>query len=119
MKKTEKFIVLRNKQTGDYIQNYKNNEGAFTFSAELTSEIQDAATNLIESIEVIENDDQNLKALAQGFGCEILVVEAEYTLKTLDGEEPKDLTEEIKKAKRKHFENLLRGLLAENDDQED
>lgn len=119
MKKTEKFIVLRNKQTGDYIQNYKNNEGAFTFLAELTSEIQDAATNLIESIEVNENDGQNLKALAQGLGCEILVVEAEYTLKTLDGEEPKDLTEEIKKAKRKHFENLLRGLLAENDDVED
>ena len=119
MKKTEKFIVLRNKNTGDYIQNYKNNEGAFTFSAQLTSEIQDAATNLIESLEVIENDGQDLKALAQGLGCEILVVEAEHTLKTLDEEEPKDLTEEIKKAKRKHFENFLRGLLADNDDEED
>ena len=115
MKKTEKFIVLRNKQTGDYIQNYKNNEGAFTFSAELTSEIQDAATNLIESIEIIENDSQNLKALAQGLGCEILVVEAEYTLKTLDGEEPKDLTEEIEKAKRKHLVNLLHGLFSDDD----
>lgn len=119
MKKTEKFIVLRDKNTGDYIQNYKNNEGAFTFSAQLTSEIQDAATNLIESLEVIENDGQNLKAFAQGLGCEILVVEAEYTLKTLDGEEPKDLTEEIENAKRKHFENLLRGLLGGNDDEED
>ena len=119
MKKTEKFIVLRNRNTGDYIQNYKNNEGAFTFSAQLTSEIQDAATNLIKSLEVSENDGQNLKALAQGLGCEILVVEAEYTLKTLDGEEPKDLTDEIKEAKRKHFENFLRGLLADNDDEED
>lgn len=119
MKKTEKFIVLRNRNTGDYIQNYKNNEGAFTFSAQLTSEIQDAATNLIDSLEVIENDGQNLKALAQGLGCEILVVEAEYTLKTLDGEEPKDLTDEIEKAKRKHFENLLRGLLGGNDNEED
>lgn len=118
MKKTEKFIVLRNRNTGDYIQNYKNNEGAFTFSAQLTSEIQDAATNLIESLEVIENDGQNLKALAQGLGCEILVVEAEYTLKTLDGEEPKDLTDEIEEAKRKHFENFLRGLLADNDEED-
>ena len=49
MKKTEKFIVLRDKQTGNYIQKYKNNEGAFTFSARLTSEIQDSATNLIDS----------------------------------------------------------------------
>ena len=119
MKKTEKFIVLRDKNTGDYIQNYKNNEGAFTFSARLTSEIQDAATNLIGSIEATENDGQNLKALAQGFGCEILVVEAEYTLKTLDGEEPKDLIDEIEKEKRKHFENLLRGLLGGNNDEED
>lgn len=118
MKKTEKFIVLRNRNTGDYIQNYKNNEGAFTFSAQLTEDIQDAATNLIDSLEVIKNDGQDLKALAQGLGCEILVVEAEYTLKTLDGEEPKDLTKEIEKAKRKHFENFLRGLLSDNDEED-
>lgn len=115
MKRTEKFIVLRDKNTGDYIQNYKNNEGAFTFSARLTSEIQDAATNLIDSLEVAENDGQSLKALAQGLGCEILVVKAEYTINTLDGEEPEDLTEKIEKAKRKHFENFLRGLLSDND----
>ena len=119
MKKTEKFIVLRDKNTGNYIQNYKNNEGAFTFSARLTSEIQDAATNLIDSLEVVENDGQDLKALAQGLRSEILVVEAEYTLKTLDGEEPKDLTKEIKEAKRKHFENFLRGLLADGEEEED
>lgn len=118
MKKTEKFIVLRDKSTGDYIQNYKNNEGAFTFSAHLTSDIQDAATNLIESLEIIENDGQDLKALAQGLGSEILVVEAEYTLKTLDGEEPKDLTKEIEEAKRKHFENFLHGLLSDNDEED-
>lgn len=115
MKRTEKFIVLRDKNTGDYIQNYKNNEGAFTFSARLTSEIQDAATNLIDSLEIAENDGQDLKALVQGLGSEILVVEAEYTIKTLDGEEPEDLTEKIEKAKRKHFENFLRGLLSDND----
>ena len=118
MKKTEKFIVLRDKNTGNYIQNYKNNEGAFTFSARLTSDIQDAATNLIDSLEIVGNDGQDLKALAQGLGSEILVVEAEYTLKTLDGEEPKDLTEEIEKAKRKHFENFLRGLLNDNDEED-
>lgn len=118
MKKTEKFIVLRDKNTGDYIQNYKNNEGAFTFSARLTSEIQDAATNLVDSIEVAENDGQSLKALAQGLGCEILVVEAEYTLKTLDGEEPEDLTEKIKEVKRKRFDNFLRGLLSDNDEED-
>lgn len=123
MKKTEKFIVLRNRNTGEYIQNYKNNEGAFTFSARLTEDIQDAATNLIDSLEVVENDGQDLKALAQGLGCEILVVEAEYTLKTLDGKEPENLIDMIEEAKRKHFENFLRGLLesglSDDDDEED
>lgn len=118
MKKTEKFIVLRDKSTGDYIQKYKNNEGAFTFSARLTSDIQYAATNLIDSLKIVENDGQDLKALAQGLGSEILVVEAEYTLKTLNGEEPEDLTEKIEKAKRKYFENLLRGLLSDNDEED-
>ena len=118
MKKTEKFIVLRNRNTGDYIQNYKNNEGAFTFSARLTKDIQDATTNLIDSLEVIENDGQDLKALAQGLGCEILVVEAEYTLKTLDGKEPENLIDKIEEAKRKHFENFLRGLLNDNDEED-
>lgn len=118
MKKTENFIVLRNRNTGNYIQNYKNNEGAFTFSAQLTENIQDAATNLIDSLEVIENDGQDLKSFAKGLGCEILVVEAEYTLKTLDGKEPEDLTEEIEKAKRKNFENFLRGILSNNDEED-
>ena len=99
MKKTENFIVLRDKNTGEYIQNYKNNEGAFTFSARLTSEIQDAATNLIDSLEVVGNAGQDLKALAQGLGSEILVVEAEYTLKMLDGSEPKELTKKEKSLK--------------------
>lgn len=108
MKKTETFIVLRNKKTGNYIQNYKNNEGAFTFSAQLTSVIQDAATNMIDSIETAENDGQSLKALAKGLGCEILVVEAEYTLKTLEGDEPEDLTELIEEAKKEVFKNFLK-----------
>lgn len=119
MKKTEKFIVLRDKNTGNYIQNYKNNEGAFTFSARLTSEIQDAATNLIDSLEVVENDGQDLKALAKGLGSEILVVEAEYTLKTRDGNEAKDLTKEIEEAKRKHLVNLLNSLFSNKDDEEE
>lgn len=118
MKKTETFVVLRDKNTGNYIQNYKNNEGAFTFSAQLTSLIQDAATNMINSIETAENDGQSLKALAKGLGCEILVVEAEYTLKTLEGDEPEDLTENIEEEKRKHLVNLLHGLFSDDDEEE-
>ena len=109
MKKTETFIVLRDKETGKYIESYRNNNNAFTFSANFTPILQDAATNDIKSLEIENN---NLEALAEVFGCEILIVEAEYTLKTLDGKEPEELTEDIENAKRKYIEGLLKGLLS-------
>lgn len=112
MKKTETFVVLRDKETGKYIESYRNNNSAFTFSANFTPILQDAATNDIKSLEIENN---NLEALAEAFGCEILIVEAEYTLKTLDGEEPEDLTENIEDAKRKYIKGLLKGLLDEED----
>ena len=112
MKKTETFVVLRDKETGKYIESYRNNNSAFTFSANFTLILQDAATNDIKSLEIENN---NLEALAEAFGCEILIVEAEYTLKTLDGEEPEDLTENIEDAKRKYIKGLLKGLLDEED----
>ena len=113
MKHTETFIVLRDKETGKYIESYRNNNCAFTFSANFTPILQDAATNDIRALEIENN---NLEALAEAFGCEILIVEAEYTLKTLEGNEPEDLTESIEDAKRKYIKGLLKGLL---DDAED
>lgn len=116
MKKTEKFIVIRSTETGQYLMKYKSNEGAFAYSATWTDDIQDAATNSLKSAQKQSN---KIQKVAEAFGGELLVVNATYELETLDGEEPKDLTKEIEEAKRKHFENFLRGLLAENDDEED
>lgn len=115
MKKTEKFVVIRSTETGQYLMKYKSNEGAFAYSATWTDDIQDAATNSLESIEKQGN---RLQKVAEAFGGELIEVTAMYELKTLDGEEPEDLTEKIEKAKRKHFENFLRGLLADNDEED-
>lgn len=116
MKKTEKFIVIRSTETGQFLMKYKSNEGAFAYSATWSKELQDAATNSPESV---QDQGDKLQKVAEAFGGELLVINATYELETLDGNEPKDLTEEIEEAKRKHFENFLRGLLAENDDEED
>ena len=116
MKKTEKFIVIRSLETGHYLVNYKSNEGAFAYTANWSEDIQDAATSTIEALD--RNGDKMQKT-AEAFGGELLVVNATYELETLDGNEPRDLTEDIEKAKRKHFENFLRGLLADNDDEEE
>lgn len=114
MKKTEKFIVIRSTETGHYLVKYENNEGAFAYSATWSEDLQDAATNSLESMQKEANKSQKL---AESFGGELIEVTATYELKTLDGNEPRDLTEEIEEAKRKHFGNFLRGLLG--DDEED
>lgn len=117
MKKTEKFIVIRSLETGHYLANYKSNEGAFTYTANWSEDLQDAATN---SIEVLDRNGDKMQKIAEAFGGELLVVNATYELETLDGKKPKDLTEEIEEAKFKHFEGMLRGLLASRfDDEED
>lgn len=116
MKKTEKYIVIRSLETGHYLVSYKSNEGAFAYTANWTEDLQDAATS---PMEVLDRNGDKMQKTAEAFGGELIVVNATYELETLDDEEPKDLTEEIEKAKRKHFENFLRGLLADNDDEED
>lgn len=115
MKKTEKFIVIRSKENGHFLQEYKNNNRALAYSSKWTDDLRDAANNSVESI---EKQGDRMYKVAEALGGEILVVNATYELETLDGEEPKDLTEEIEKAKRQHFENFLRGLLGDNDEEE-
>lgn len=114
MKKTEKFVVIRSLETGQYLMKYKSNEGAFAYSATWSEELQDAATNTLKSVQDQAN---KLQKVAEAFGGELLVVNATYELETLEGNEPKDLIEEIEKAKRKHFKNLLRGLLEEEEEE--
>lgn len=115
MKKTEKFIVIRSKENGYFLQEYESNNRALAYSANWTDDLRDAANNSVESI---EKQGDRMYKVAEAFEGELLEVTATYELKTLDGEEPKDLTKEIEEAKRKHFENFLRGLLSDNDEED-
>lgn len=116
MKKTEKFIVIRNKETGYFLQEYESDNRALAYSANWTDDLRDAANNSVESI---EKQGDRMYKVAEAFEGELLEVTATYELKTLDGEEPEELTEKIEKAKRKALENLLRGLLESNFDEDD
>ena len=116
MKKTEKFIVIRSKENGYFLQKYENNNRALAYSANWTDDLRDAANNSIESI---ERQGDRMYKVAEAFEGELLEVTATYELKTLDGKEPEDLTEKIRKAKRKGLENLLRGILESNFDEDD
>ena len=107
MKHTDKFAVLRNKETGTFLNEYKSNEGTFAYSANYTDDLRHAAKN---ELEAIEDQKENFENLANELDCEILVVEAEYTLKTLDGDDPEDLTESIEEAKKEAFKAFLEML---------
>ena len=61
----------------------------------------------------VEKQKEDFEKLANALDCEILVVEAEYTLKTLDGKEPEELTKDIEDAKRKYIKGFLKGLLSD------
>lgn len=115
MKKTEKFIVIRSKENGYFLQEYESNNRALAYSANWTDNLRDAANNSVESI---EKQGDRMYKVAEAFEGELIEVTATYKLKTLDGKEPEDLTEKIEKAKRKHFENFLRGLLSDNDEED-
>ena len=114
MKKTEKFIVIRSKGTGEYLTEYKSKDGALAYGATWLEDLQDAATN---NLEVLDRYSDKFQKMTEMFGGELLVVNATYELETLDGEEPEDLTESIENAKRKQFKKFLEHLLS--DDEED
>lgn len=113
MKKTETFVVLRDKETGKFLVEYKNNGRALAYSVKNTDKLSNASKN---DVTATKEQIEEFEKLANAFDCELLEVTATYELKTLDGKEPEDLTEDIEDAKRKYIEGLLKGLL---DDEED
>ncbi|HEM6505058.1 TPA: hypothetical protein U2E32_000872 [Streptococcus suis] len=85
MKQTNTFIVLRNKK-GDYLASYKNNKHVLAYSAGWSSDIEDALK--IQEKWYYGKDHERYLAMAMMFNAEPIKVQAEYTLTTLDGQEP-------------------------------
>lgn len=87
MELTKKYIVFRNKETGAYLDEYKN-EGTLAYKASYIREIKHAKTMDFEAF--VEQRKQ-VELLAKTMDCEILVVEATYDLKHLNGEDAKEI----------------------------
>lgn len=87
MKLTEKYIVFRNKETGAYLVDYKN-EGTLAYTANYIREIKHAKTM---DFEAFEEQREKVELLAKTMECEILVVEATYDVKQLNGEDAKEM----------------------------
>lgn len=113
MKKTETFIVLRNKKTGNFLLKYKSKEQTLAYSAEYTEELKRAAKNEVEATKVQIED---FTKLVNALNCELLEVTATYELKTLDGEEPEELIEGTKASNEEKFKSFLKMLARMEDD---
>lgn len=87
MKLTEKYIVFRNKETGAYLVDYKN-EGTLAYTANYIREIKHAKTM---GFEAFEEQREKVELLAKTMECEILVVETTYDVKQLNGEDAKEM----------------------------
>ncbi|HEM5084972.1 TPA: hypothetical protein U1247_000890 [Streptococcus suis] len=85
MKQTNTFIVLRDKE-GNYLASYKNNECVLTYSASWASDVEDALK--VPEEYYYDKDHEKYLAMAMLFDAEPIKVQAEYTLTTLDGQEP-------------------------------
>ena len=109
MKKTETFIVLRNKKTGSFLLKFKNKEQTLAYSAEYTKRLEHAAKNEVEATKVQIED---FTKLANALNCELLEVTATYELKTLDGEEPEELIKETETSSEEEFKRFLKILVA-------
>lgn len=103
MKLTEKYIVFRNQESGNYLTDY-HNEGTLAYKAEYIDAIKHAKTM---SFEAFEEQRETVELMAKVFDCEILVVEATYDLKQLNGED----VQEIEMTEEEQAKAALRSLL--------
>lgn len=81
MKENNKQIVFYNAKKDGFLESYKD-KGSLAFTATFDNRIWKA---LQLPIEFYEKQKDELDKLAEAFGCEVLIVEAEYNVTKLDG----------------------------------
>lgn len=81
MKENNKHIVFYSAEKDGFLGKYKD-RGSLAFEAGFTTELRGA---LFLPFDSYEEQKTELGKLAEAFGCEVLIVEAEYNVTKLDG----------------------------------
>ena len=81
MKENNKKVVFYSAEKDGFLASYKD-KGSLVFTAVFTYRLEKALFLLLEPYEEQKNE---LDKLAEAFGCEVLIVEAEYNVTKLDG----------------------------------
>lgn len=81
MKENNKNIVFYSAEKDGFLGKYKD-RGSLAFEARFSENLENALSMPLESYEDQKDEIDNL---AEAFGCEVLIVEAEYNVTKLDG----------------------------------
>lgn len=81
MKENNKQVVFYNAEKNAFLGKYKD-RGSLAFEAGFITELRSA---LFLPFDSYEEQKTKLDKLAEAFGCEALIVEAEYNVTKLDG----------------------------------
>lgn len=81
MKENNKQVVFYSAEKDGFLESYKD-KGSLAFTAVFSDRLEKA---LFLPIEPYEKQKADIDKLAEAFGCEVLIVEAEYNVTKLDG----------------------------------
>lgn len=81
MKENNKQVVFYSAEKDGFLESYKD-KGSLVFTAVFTNRLGKA---LFLPLEPYEEQKNELDKLAEAFGCEVLIVEAECNVTKLDG----------------------------------
>ena len=81
MKENNKKVVFYSAEKDGFLESYKD-KGSLVFTAVFADRLEKA---LFLPLEPYEEQKNELDKLAEAFGCEVLIVEAEYNVTKLDG----------------------------------
>ena len=81
MKENNKQVVFYSAEKDGFLESYKD-KGSLVFTAVFTDRLEKA---LFLPLEPYEKQKNELDKLAEAFGCEVLIVEAEWNVTKLDG----------------------------------
>lgn len=104
MKILTEYIVLRNRKTGNYLEEIKNQPHSLAVSMSFVDRIQAA---LMMPYDAYQQQKADIKALAKIAECEIIVVNAELNLTYPNGS---DVPEIERKSEKPGLFELLRNL---------
>lgn len=106
MKENNKQVVFYSAEKDGFLKSYKDKE-SLVFTAVFTERLERA---LFLPLEPYEEQKNVLDKLAEAFGCEVLIVEAEYNVTKLDGS---DFERTVREESMKDGIKALLELLAE------